>query len=508
MGNLLFGILTVIFCTIGYYFSWKFQSRDNFKIAVLLLILCGLTLRIYTSTDFFLHTWDERYHALVAKNLIQHPLTPTLYDNPILPYDYKNWTANNVWLHKQPLPLWTMALSMWLFGINEIALRLPSTILTTVGIWLTFSIASHFFNKKIGHLTAFFYSINGLIIELTGGRVATDHIDIFFLFFVELAIFFSIVFVQKQKMIYNILSGVSIGAAILSKWLPALIVLPIWLLIVIGSENFKPQKIIVQFVILITVCILVFLPWQLYIFKTFSTEANWEANFNLKHITEVLEERTGPFYYFVDRIRINYGELIYLPLLWFLWKTIKNLQDKKRLIISIWFLIPFLFFSFAKTKMQAYILFTCPALFIMTAEFWYMLSAYKINHKLKWLFNMILFLLIALPIRYAIERTKPFEKSDRNPQWVTDLKNLHDKKITNGILFNYDKPIEAMFYTNLIAYPYIPDKKVINDLIVQGHTIIINDNGQIPADIRAIDGLTTENLTAANMDFANMAADK
>jgi len=492
MSNLLFGILTITFCATGYFFSWRHWTKDNYKIAIFLLVICGLALRIYTSTDFFLHTWDEQYHALVAKNLIQHPLTPTLYDNPILPYDYKNWTANYIWVHKQPLPLWTMAISMWLFGVNEIALRLPSILLTTTGIWLTFFIGSYFFNKKVGYLAAFFYSINGLIIELTGGRVTTDHIDIFFLFFVELAIFFSIVFAQKKKTIYNVLAGVSIGAGILSKWLPALIVLPIWLLIIIDSGKFKPKEIIFQFLILLVTCIAVFLPWQLYIFKTFPIEANWEASFNFKHMTEVLEGRTGPFYYFIDRIRINYGELIYLPLLWFLWKTFRNYKDKKRLVISIWFLVPLLFFSIAKTKMQAYILFTSPALFLMTSEFWFMLSDYKKNRKFKWFFNLILFLLIALPIRYAIERTKLFESIDRNPHWVSDLKELNDKKIHNGVLFNYDKPIEAMFYTNLIVYPFIPDKKVISDLIERGYTVIIKNNGNIPDDIKTIKDVKIE----------------
>lgn len=499
MNNLLFGIPTILCCTIGYYYSWRYMKRDNFKIAVLLLLACGLILRFYISADFYLHDWDERYHALVAKNLIQHPLIPTLYDNPILPYDYKSWSANNIWVHKQPLPLWTMAFSLWLFGVNEIGLRLPSILLSTIGIWLTFSIASYFFNKKIGYLSAFFYSINGLIIELTGGRVATDHIDIFFLFFIELAIFFSIVFVQKQKTIYNILVGVCIGAAILSKWLPALIVLPIWLLIVINSKNFQFKKIFFQFVLLVLTCVLVFLPWQIYIFKMFPLEANWEASFNFKHISEVLEEQTGPFYYFADHIRINYGELIYLPLLWFSWKTFKNFKDKNRLAIFLWFIIPFLFFSIAKTKMQAYILFTCPALFMMTAEFWYMLSAYKINHKLKWFINLILFLLIALPIRYAIERVKPFEQTDRKPQWVIDLKRLNERKLNNGILFNYNKPIEAMFYTNLTVYPYLPEEKVIIDLTEQGYTVIINTNTDIPANIKAIDRVMTVNLTAPNI---------
>jgi len=392
------------------------------------------------------------------------------------------------------LPLWTMAASMWLFGANEIALRLPSIILTTIGIWLTFFIGSYFFNKKIGYLAAFFFSINGLIIELTAGRVATDHIDIFFLFFVELAVVFSILFAQRKKSVFNLLAGVSIGAAILSKWLPALIVVPIWLLIIIDSEKFKIKEIISHFIILLTTCCLIFLPWQIYIFSAFPLEANWEASFNFKHITEVLDEQTGPFYYFIGKIRINYGELIYMPLIWFLWKSLNNLKDKKRLAISIWVLVPLLFFSITKTKMQAYILFISPALFLMTAEFFFMLNDYKKNHKLKWFFNLILFLIIALPVRYMIERVEPFKQNNRNPDWAIDLRKLNDRKITKGILLNYDKPIEAMFYTNLTAYSYIPDRNKITHLIAEGYTLIINDDGKLPDDIKTIKGITIERL--------------
>jgi 4-amino-4-deoxy-L-arabinose transferase-like glycosyltransferase len=498
MSNLLFGILTILISAIGYFFSWKYWTKDNYKIAILLLVICGLFLRIYTSADFFLHSWDERYHALVAKNLIRHPFIPTLYDNPVLNYDYKSWVANHIWVHKQPLPLWGMAASMWLFGVNEIALRLPSILLSTIGIYLIFIIGSHFFDKKTGYLAAFFFSVNGLIIELTAGRVATDHIDIYFLFFVELAVVFSIYFAQKGKMIFNILAGISIGAAILSKWLPALIVLPIWLLLVVDTGKFKPKEILIQFIILSVTSIFVFLPWQIYIYHAFPLEARWEAGFNLKHITEALEEQTGPFYYFVNQIRINYGELIYLPLLWFLWKTFKNIGDKKRLAISIWFLVPFLFFSYAITKMQAYLLFASPALFIMTAEFWLMLAAYRKNHSLKWVFNLILILLIALPIRYAIERIKPFDKTDRNPQWVNDLKTLNESKITNGILFNYNKPIEAMFYTDITVYQNIPENDIIIDLQQKGYTILINDNGNIPERIKTTAGIRTVKLTSAD----------
>ena len=493
MSNLILGVISLVVCAIGYYYAYKYQARGNYRAAVLLLMAGGLLLRIYTSSDFFLHSWDERYHALVAKNLLLHPLSPTLYDNALLPYDYKNWTTNHIWLHKPPFALWLIAASMGLFGVNEIALRLPAILFTTLGIGLTFSIATYFFDKKIAFLAAFFYATNGLIIELTGGRVATDHIDVFFLFFVELAIFFSLAFAQQQKNALNFLAGVSLGAALLTKWLPALIVLPIWFLLVSDVAKPRPQKLIAQFLLLIGTAGLIFVPWQIYIFHTFATEARWEAHYNLLHFTQVIENHAGDFYYFIHQIGINYGELIYVPLLWFLWQTFKNKTDKRRIALLIWVLIPLLFFSCAATKMQGYILFISPALFMITAAFWYMLLEYKANHRFVWLFNGILILLLALPIRYMLERVKPFAQIDRNPIWVADLRKLNDQKITNGVLFNYARPIEAMFYTNLTVYPDMPSPEVIANLITQGHNVLINDNGQIPANIKAINGLSSSN---------------
>lgn len=333
-----------------------------------------------------------------------------------------------------------------------------------------------------------------MIIELTAGRIATDHIDIFFLFFIELAVVFSIFYVQKQKTYLNILAGIFIGAAILCKWLPALIVLPIWLFLVFDSKKFNLKQIIFQFSILISFCFLVFMPWQIYIYSFFPLEAKWEASFNFKHITEVLEERTAPFYYFIDKIRINYGELIYAPLIWFIWKLYKNSKDLKNWALLIWIFIPLLFFSIVKTKMQAYILFISPALFIITAVFFFQLLEFKKKIKQKWIFNIILFLFIAFPIRYMIERVKLFNQIDRNVAWVTKVKELNNRDISKGILFNYEKSIEVMFYTNLTAYQFIPDKNKIIELMENGYTILINDNGEIPAEIKSIQGITFENL--------------
>ncbi len=123
--------------------------------------------------DNFLHEWDERYHALVAKNLLQHPLKPTLYDNPVEPYDHKNWVANYIWLSKPPLPLWFMAASISTFGTHEFAVRLPAIIFSLLSVILTYKIGSILFSQKIGLLAALLHGIHGLLTDLASGRLSS-----------------------------------------------------------------------------------------------------------------------------------------------------------------------------------------------------------------------------------------------------------------------------------------------------------------------------------------------
>lgn len=497
MQNIIFGIITVVICSLSYFFSWKYYKKENYIFSILFIVFSGLMFFSYTASDFFLHVWDERYHALVAKNLLKHPFLPTLYDNPILAYDYKMWVGNHIWLHKQPLPLWLMAGSMKIFGINEIALRLPSIIMSSIGILLTFKIGDYFFNKKVGLFSAFLFSINGLIIELTAGRVATDHVDITFMFFILLAVFLTTQFIERKSILFSLLIGVSIGGALLTKWLTGFIVLPIWLLLVWDSKSFNVKEIITHFALIVIATVFIALPWQVYIFHTFPLEAAYESTFNLRHFTEVIEERSGSVFYFIHKIRINYGELIYLPLLWFIWVTFKEPKNYKQLALCAWFFIPLIIFSLAKTKMQGYLLFTAPALFIITSAFFFELETYRDKHKPKWLFNIILALFIVLPIRYGIERMKPFEKRDRNPKWTLELKALNAKNIQNGILFNYENPIEAMFYTDFIVYSTIPSKDKMEQLKNEGYQLFLNDKNDL-GNIRDMKGINVIKLTTAN----------
>jgi len=489
MENQLWGIITLIICSVCCALALKNAKSEKFNYSLLLLVITGLLLRLYVGSDLFLHEWDERYHALVAKNFLKHPLVPTLYDKVFLPYDYTSWTSNHIWLHKPPMTMWIMALGLKIFGLNEIALRIPTILFSTLAIALTYYIAKYYFDKKTALLAAFFHSINGLILETTAGRVTTDHVDSLFLFFIELAIFLTICFVKREKFYWNVLVGFTLGLAILTKWLPALIVLPIWIFLSYDSGKFNLKQLSFNFLLILISCALIVVPWQLYILTEFPLEAKWETLYSVRHFTENIEDHAAPAFYYLDKIRIIYGELIYLPLIWFL---IVLIQKKNLRLISlfIWFFIPLIFFSCAKTKMQGYLMFTSPAVFIMLSSFCFYLNLKKITVGYKHVFNLIIVLLILLPVRYSIERSKPFLKTDRNPPWTNDLRNLKHK-ITdpNAIIFNIEKPIEAMFYIENIVYPFIPTLEQIELLTKNGMSIYIHEDINIPENIRKIPGI-------------------
>ncbi len=59
--------------------------RHAVAISVVIALAFGFYLRFSAADHAYISQWDEAYHALVAKNLAAHPLTPTLYDDPLRP---------------------------------------------------------------------------------------------------------------------------------------------------------------------------------------------------------------------------------------------------------------------------------------------------------------------------------------------------------------------------------------------------------------------------------------
>ncbi len=466
----MFGSGLIVFAVAVYLLSFFAYKKENTKLALILVVFGGLLLRMATASDPYLHNWDERYHALVAKHLANHFLLPTLYDHPVLRNNYQSWTTSHIWVHKQPLPLWAMALGIKVFGTNEIAIRIPSVILSTLAIYLTYLICLTLFkSQRMALCAAFLHSINGLIIEITGGRVATDHVDLFFLFFVELGVFFSVRYMSKRSLVSCLFIGTSMGLAILCKWMPALIILPVWT--VLGFDRTKFKEYMIHTLVIVLSCVCIFLPWQLYIHAHFPQESKWEAGFNLKHLTEVLDGQTGGPLYYLEKAMSTAHEFILLILAWLFYRLLLVKPDRRILALMVWIILPVLFFSMAKTKMQAYTLFIFPAVFIVVAFFLDALARYKSDNKVKTgLVWFVVFAGFVLPVRYAIERIKPFEPREKDKTAMTiEKKELNKKNLSaNTILFNDSNSIETMFYTHFTSYPQKPNETERDTIQKQG----------------------------------------
>jgi len=466
-----------------------FHSLSKDKKALLFLILGGFILFLFGSIVVpFLNGWDERFHALVAKNLLNHPFMPTLYDSCVLKMPYNNWDNFHVWLHKQPLFLWQIALSYKVFGVNEFALRFPNVILSTAVIYGAYRSGKLFINEQVGFLAGLLVATSPYLMGLVGGWNELDQNDAAFIAYISLSIWAWIEYLHTNNKWWIIFIGLFSGFAILCKWLVGMLVYLCWIVFALPRNklHFKKYGDIITAFLLTTA---IALPWQLFIFKRYPIEAKSEYQFNLAHILTPLEGHDGPLTYHISLIGELYGSLfIYLiipAMVIFCLKT-KNRILAISLVLSTLFV--FIFFSLVKTKMPAFTLVTILPMYLFMAFFIDFLIIQL--QKFKFIYAqkqkiVLVFLLVLLFFRMDFNLLKkgylPYEKNDVCYKTLSHNKavfqNLHLSP--SYVLFNVPGHhyIAAMFYTSSIAYNFTPsyqqylEVKKANKEVALFHTI-------------------------------------
>lgn len=461
-------ILLLIIATICFLVSLFFQTKNKVNLSVIFLILTGVFIFSFSALlDPFLNLWDERFHALVAKNLMHHPLMPTLYDNPIVDMNYDRWDRYYIWLHKQPLFLWQIALSFKLFGISEFTLRLPDIILSTILIFISYRSGKLIVNQRVGYLSGVLILSTIFFLELIAGRQELEHNDISFLVYISLSIWSFIEYYFSGKKYWVFLIGLFSGMAILCKWLVGLLIYFGWYILRLQQKKYKlsyNKDILIS--LLITV--LIAIPWQILTFIWYPAEASLAYKFNAIHFTNALEGHSGTFWYHFDKFNIIYGSIasfLVIPAFFFM---LKNSRDKKLFysLLSM-VLIIYLFFSLAATKMPSFTIVVSMIIFIAFASlFDSIITFFEQFIKIKEIRNLVLIIsvMIIILIRFDIEFLQ--EKHTvwkKNNSYTRML--LHNKEIFtsldlpyNTVLFNVKGRhyIEAMFYTGLPAYNFLP----------------------------------------------------
>jgi hypothetical protein len=498
--NQIFPLIVSAFILIA---SAVFFHQNKKPTALFLLFMTSLGLGFFIANlDHFLTLWDEQYHALVAKNMMNNPLKPMLYTHTLLEYDFRNWTANHVWLHKQPLFLWQIALSLKLFGVSEIAVRIPSIILYALATIMVYRIGRISQSTTVGFYGALFFTVSYHLLELIAGKNATDHNDIAFMFYVTASIWAWFEFQFSKNTYWLILIGLFSGCAVLVKWLVGLLIYAVWTtsLVVTDKNNRLKPKAYFPILLSLGISLLVFIPWQLFILNKYPEEAKYEFQLNSAHFFHAIEDHKGDFWFHFKALKHIYaaGDAIPFILLIGLFLLIKNSTAQiYRVAILSAIVFTYGFYTIAATKMTSYCIIVAPFGFLSLAAFtdsiihWVRSKiSFKIFHVMFPTLAVIVicfFLLDINRIQNYHTDWKPYDNRNRQ----ADLQQMEViKKISaslNGehwVVFNasirLNGHIPIMFYTNCMAYDFIPNSEQISKIKNQSYKIAILDKGSLP----------------------------
>ncbi len=485
-----------------------FLTKKNEKLSLFLLVLGGGAMALFSALlDPFLVLWDEQYHALVAKNLAEHPLKPTLYESPIMYYGVEDWTGNHVWLHKQPFFLWMMALSIKVFGATTWAARLPSVLFFSALIFMSYQIGRIITNKQIAIWSAVILACCYFPLSLVAGRNATDHNDIAFLFLVTGSFWAWLEYKSGRKQQWYWLISVFVGLAVLTKWLTGGLVYIAWfstLLFTQASFSEKRNEFI-QLVKSGLVSILIFLPWQIYCLVVFPEEFKQEMLLNSAHFTAAVEGHAHHvWYHFVEGRMLIYGSGDIVPVLLVAGLIALFFAMKSRIhrvFVTTIVCFTYVFFTLAATKMPAFTIIVMPFMIMGIASLVYYLAmgVGKLPWLSPWRFEITSVVVVAFAIGFAdLSKTqtyhtnwKPHDNHDRAKE-LADLawfEKVNAQFNGDSVLFfnvnhTVNSHIAMMYYTSVTAYPYCPSRAEIDSLYELGyHVNIVEDEGCNPNDL-------------------------
>lgn len=316
--------------------------------------------------------WDESFHAIVARNLLKHPLTFTLYDQAWLPFPFQDWGSSHIWFHKPPLAMWQIAVSYMVFGVGLVSLRLPSVLLSTGAAFMTYRIGhAAFGSKKVGLFAATLQAFNPFLMGSIHGYYYSDHIDVALVFWLEVAIYALVRGVQTGRTAAYVVSGIGLGAAFLTKMFPALVVAGVAgaLLIIKWSMPRRRSEWrigLLQLGAMAAAALVVTLPWMAYAWATHPAEFTYDFWTMLGHLTGDVEQWADSW----DRFLFDYL-ILQLPWLYMMiavalaWLTVRCVREGLGdAVVVLWawgVLIPF---SLAVSKPSSATVIAIPALLL------------------------------------------------------------------------------------------------------------------------------------------------
>lgn len=279
------------------------------------------------------------------------------------------------WFVQPPLYFWVAAGFAKFFGLSTFALRLPAALATiAMGAMVAYAV-SRAAGARAGLYATVILSTS--LMQAVVGRLAImDGL-------LDLAVAFTAFWwfraLQTGRAGYLYAGSAAVAFGFLAKGPVA----PAIALLVIAAFYFWNRRTDATFaprVSSIAVAILIFAavvsPWFIALIVRTGTHSIGEliGHYTIGRYTSTIENQAGPFWYYIPVLILGFFPWIaFLPAaVAFGWSVLKNAPDGAEIaplvrLALVWIVLPFVFFSFAKTKLPNYIALEFPPLALLVA---------------------------------------------------------------------------------------------------------------------------------------------
>ncbi|HTO06433.1 MAG TPA: glycosyltransferase family 39 protein [Myxococcota bacterium] len=454
------------------------ERRGRRRAALWLLVLAALCLRIPPAWHLGLSPWDERYHALVALNALHDPFVPELVAQPLSEPAVDDWRHSHVWLHKPPGMTWLIALSYRLFGVNELALRVPSVVLSSLLVLVVFAIARRFASAEAALFAAALAAWNGWVMLLVAGYRASDHVDVGMTFATALGALAALRAAEslddRRALVRRALGvGALTAAAYYVKETPALVV-PAVLFLALRARGASWRASVTVTAGSLAVAAALVLPWLLYTAHAFPELAAFARARGARYFFHVVDGQGGPWYFHFANLDSDFSVLGLLAIAWL---GVQAVRRRELRPLAGWIILVYGVFTLAATKMQAYPMVALPA--VLCALGWFACDAGPVRLR-----PILCLLLAAYVVISPVTIAGPQADRPRDPLWASELRGLGQEvaKLPPGkrLVFVPDSPIECMFYTGATCISGQATAEQVADARAKGFAVAVYGAADLP----------------------------
>jgi len=309
---------------------------------ILGLTALALVLFFYRLGSYSLWDSDEPFYAYVARTMVEKGEFFTPYWN------------DELWFVHPPLYFWLSIAVSRITGMNELSIRFVSAFFAALTVPLTYLLSLSLFGIRRDAL------LSGLILTTTlqfflQARMAL--LDMVMIFFITLSIYCLWRQSEEPRPLWAFGFWISSGLATLAKGpfglCYPLLIFGVYLLLTGRLSTLKTLRWLPGLIIFFAIAA----PW--YVILSFRHGREFYepvfGYFMYKRLVSPICNQSGPFYFYVPvLIGGMFPWTFFLPLLVKEWAVMR--KEKPVLLLIIWSVVTFLFFSMIGTKLPNYIL--------------------------------------------------------------------------------------------------------------------------------------------------------